>query len=870
MSLAKRSAAGLFVVLLLVLAAIAQAAISTTNKISDVRGTKHNLSAAADGSGTPSGGKVPVRTMKASSETQVCVFCHTPHEAESISFGSGTNKYNAPLWNRKLSGQTYTPYNSSSIDAADIDGSTTPDGSSKLCLSCHDGTMGVDKVNALNGAKNVNVAMTAGASPVKMPGNSNSGFTRNLGTDLTADHPISFTYDATLAANDGELRGPDGTIVGTRTAGTRPPKMPLEKGQMQCSTCHDPHLRDTATGNGNAKFLRMNRFQVAQPAGGNFSATNDIICLACHDKAGASWAYSAHANSNVATHLYKGAAAQQREFPSSLDTPANTDPPVWQVSCLNCHDTHTVQGARRLLREGTDSTSTPKTGGNSALEETCYQCHTTTAESAVVYTALTNSAIPDIKTDFTTSARHMPIKSTEQTAGVEVHDIGGIFNDSTEANCSKTTGKCGKDFLEARAKLGLSNLNNRHAECTDCHNPHRVIKGQSGLPGSLTATNTNEKAGTHRHENATGYTHSNIISGVLRGSWGVEPIYPSNSFQQMPSGFTVKRGDPGTSASTLVSSTYVTREYQICLKCHSNYGYTDDNVYPNGTVRPMLGGTNLTPQNPNGHSTFSRYTNQAKEFQAPSTHAVGVGTANLGFDGGAGTSAAATATNNRNHRSWHPVMAPTGRTGRAGNWLAPWNNAGALGNQTMYCSDCHGTATANGTAMPNNNTNTMEGGSPWGPHGSSNNFLLKGPYDNNTGVGQQGGLCFKCHNYNSYATGGGGTGWVTDKGDGHQVHRDRIKVGGSTNGIKCNWCHVGVPHGWKNRNFLVNLNDVGPEAGLPAGTSVTPANNVGYSNGPYYRNAFLKITSFAASGSWSDTNCNGGRDSMKNTCASPP
>jgi len=851
------------VVLLLVLAAVAQAAISTTNKISDVRGTKHNLSATPDGTVTPSGGKVPARAVKASAETQVCVFCHTPHEAESVSFGSGANRYGAPLWNRKLSGQTYTPYTSSSIDAADSEMGAAPDGSSKLCLSCHDGTMGVDKVNALNGVKNATVAMQ---SATKVPGDASSGFTRNLGTSLKADHPISFTYDAALAANDGELRAPDGAIVGVRSAGSAPPKLPLEKGQMQCTTCHDPHLRDTATGNGNAKFLRMNRFQVSQPSGGGFNAANDIICLACHDKGGVSWAFSAHANSNVATHLYKPAAAQQREFPSSADVPANTNPPVWQVSCLNCHDTHTVEGARRLLREGTDSVSTPKSGGNSAIEQTCYQCHTTTGESAVAYTALTNAAIPDVKYDFTQLARRMPVVSGDQPAGTEVHDIGGVFNDSPEANCGKTTGKCGKDLLESRARLGVASLANRHAECTDCHNPHRVIKGQNGLPGTLTSANTNEKAGTHKHENATGYVHSNIISGVLRGSWGVEPTYPNNSFQSMPSGFTVKRGDPGSNASTLVSSPYVTREYQICLKCHSNYGYADDNVYPNGASRPLLGGAGLTPQNANGHANFTRYTNQAKEFQAPSTHAVQVGSVSRGFDGGAGSAATVTQTNNNNHRSWHPVMGPTGRTSRpADGFLAPWNNTGAIGNQTMYCSDCHGSATGAATAIPTGNTATMEGGNPWGPHGSGINFLLKGDYSTATGEGQEAnGLCFKCHSYNRYANGGGGTGFNTGKGDGHVVHANKIDTA-----MKCNFCHVAVPHGWKNRGLLVNLNDVGPEAGQPAGTAIAPGSS-GYTNGPYYRRAYLRITSFPTGTTWSESNCNGGRDGMLATCESPP
>jgi hypothetical protein len=859
-------AAGLAALALWLGAATADAAITVTDKISDVRGTKHNLSAAPNGSATPSGGTVPVRAVKASSETEVCVFCHTPHEAESISSGAGSSALGAPLWNRKLSGQTYTPYSSSSMDADAEELAAGPGGSSKLCLSCHDGTMAIDKVNALAGAKNATIAMTS-ASPVKMPaGAASTGFTRDLGTDLSSDHPISFTYSAALAGLDGELRGPDGVIVGNRVRGTVPPKMPLENGQMQCATCHDPHLRDRAASNGSAKFLRMNRFQVQQPTGGSFSPANDIICLACHDKAGISWAYSAHANNQVATQTYTAGAAQQREFPSTLDTPANTNPPVWQVACLNCHDTHTVQGARRLLREGTDSVATPKTGGAAALEETCYQCHTASGSSAVSYTAQTANAVPDIKTDFNL-ARHMPIKTADQADGsTEVHDIGGVFSDSLEANCSKTTGQCGKDLIESRTRLGSGALGNRHAECSDCHNPQRVVKFRDfrGSPAGA-ITGPPDTAGTHPHTD-TAMNHTNIASGVLRGSWGVEPTYGAISFNALPVGYTAKRGDPGANASALVTASYVTREYQICLKCHSDYGYSDNNLpqTTGGTGtgnRPTLasfrGGT------PSGTNGVAMYTNQAREFQAPAAH-TGPAT-NACIDGGTAAGAGA-AYNNCNHRSWHPVMNPTGRTtttrGMSGGnpWLPPWNNQ--VGSNTMYCSDCHGSGVTSVTSViPDNGDN----GNPWGPHGSNNDFILKGQWTDTTGANAN-LLCFKCHdkaNYTSRNDTGRKTGFYNvDRGNLHNYHVDKLG-----RELRCTWCHTAVPHGWKNKALLVNLNDLGPEVGVAAGT---PAPAGSYTNGPYYYKAVLRVSSFAKSGAWVDTNC-GGKDYMRNTmCASLP
>lgn len=133
--------------------------------------------------------------------------------------------------------------------------------------------------------------------------------------------------------------------------------------------------------------------------------------------------------------------------------------------------------------------------------------------------------MPDIKTEFTRMYRK-PITST--WTGTEVHDIGG--QDLT----AKVNG-AGKELLEARNKLGYNNPNNRHVECTDCHNPHRVIRNRLANGRSSDATALTDE-GTHDHWSAVEGrgAHSNLISGVLRGMWGVEPIYTSNSFFDEP------------------------------------------------------------------------------------------------------------------------------------------------------------------------------------------------------------------------------------------------------------------------------------------------------------------------------------------------
>lgn len=847
------------VALLAGLVGIAPAAIE-----SNISKTKHNLSASGPG------------TVKAITESQICVFCHTPHAANI--------DIPAPLWNRMLSSQTYIPYTSSSMDAI----TAQPGGSSKLCLSCHDGTLAIGTVGLLNGQLSASIAMSGTAPGDVMPPGSgvNTGFTRNVGVDLSNDHPISFTYDAALAGNDGELRTPpvsDGVtpVVANRVAGVVPkPLLPLEGNQMQCTTCHDPHTWESDPSKGNLMFLRGNRLQQVQPLGGGFNKVSDNVCVACHDKGGTLWAYSAHANQSVANQTYVDAAATLRDFP------INT--PVWKAACLNCHDTHTVQGAKRLLREGTDSLTTPKMGGSSAAEEACYQCHSALGSSII--TPLTT--VPDIKSDFALPIK-MPI-----AAQPEKHDIGGSFDNSVygglPATCNAAGSKCGKDFMESQASLGKISLggtsSNRHAECSDCHNPHRVTKNRLFNDNPVTPG----VSGTHNHNIAVGdiVPHSNLASGSLRGTFGVEPTYFSAEFGVVPSSFSVKRGDGGVAAPADVFSTYVTREYQICLKCHSNYAY--DVPEPLGYNGGTIAGAN---------GLFS-YTNTAMEFQAPVGHK---GAPAITTDSGASANFSA-----NNYRSWHPVTDSTGRTTALRGmlsqnlWRSPFNGSNAdgatalpivtaVGVQTMYCSDCHGSANnVIDGAVPLNGEN----GNSWGPHGSTKNFLLKGDW--NTGAAHTVGtdtLCFRCHDQGQYADAsaippastlpsgfGNSTPGAVDTANAvnvggqsianlHQRHAYYTVQKGGT--WMCTSCHIGTAHGWKNKAFLANLNDLGPEikalggevapggivlaAGqaVPKGT-VAPAGLLnGYTNGPYYRGTLLRVNGFKAGRNWVKADCTG-------------
>lgn len=200
--------------------------------VAQVAQTKHNLSVSGPG------------TLTASQETQICIFCHTPHNASPA----------APLWNRTDPGSTYIPYSSSTAVAAP----GQPTGASILCLSCHDGTVALGNVLS----QGTDIPM-AGGITVMPPG---SG---RLGTDLRDDHPISFAYTPGLANQNAELVDP-GTLTGAVRLDAN--------GQMQCTACHDPH-EDTY---GNF-LVKLNHASA--------------LCTTCHVKDG--WLDTAHANANA-------------------------------------------------------------------------------------------------------------------------------------------------------------------------------------------------------------------------------------------------------------------------------------------------------------------------------------------------------------------------------------------------------------------------------------------------------------------------------------------------------------------------------------------------------------------------------------------
>lgn len=255
------------------------------------------------------GGTGPI---KASSEMQVCVFCHTPHAASPA----------VPLWNHAASAVTYNVYTSTTMDAA----VPAPSAPSKLCLSCHDGTVALGQTVA-----NGTIALTdttgtlldpdatfSGSAPANLGGSS--------GNDLRNDHPFSFAPQQ------------DGLLVANVTNSPPTPAVPevqLVGSKVECVTCHQPHRQNLDT--------VVQKFLVGDNRSGR-------LCLACHQLSLANnfWTSAAHSNSTAVTPT------------SPEDTWAGYGT-VAQDACLACHFPHSATVNQRLLR--------------AQEENTCFLCH---------------------------------------------------------------------------------------------------------------------------------------------------------------------------------------------------------------------------------------------------------------------------------------------------------------------------------------------------------------------------------------------------------------------------------------------------------------------------------------------------------------
>jgi len=364
-----------------------------------IKNSKHDLSSGGTGN------------IKTSETANTCIFCHTSHTA-GISVGN-------PLWNREESHVEYILYESSTLYS--IPGQ--PDGDSKLCLSCHDGTISLGHVR--NRRREFSMKNTVSG---KIP----EGNRANFGVNLSDDHPVSFDSRGAVSASP-DLVDPSGGD----------PVRYDKSGKIQCTSCHDPHKQE------------IKGFLVK-------TVLNGSLCKTCHQPVG----FSGISTHDISYSTWSGSGINPWSHTSMNSVASN--------SCQNCHQPHTAPGSERLLTHKTDS-------------EVCLVCH--------------NGNVG------------LNIKGELGKASSHNAEFYNNIHDPSE------------NIISAPI----------HAQCVDCHNPHKVNSSGGSAP---------------------------TINGRMEGVSGM------------------------TIDGSLISEAQF--EYEVCFKCHGQERYNNNTVYrqyPNQNIR---------------------------------------------------------------------------------------------------------------------------------------------------------------------------------------------------------------------------------------------------------------------------------------------
>ncbi len=183
-------------------------------------------------------------------DKRVCAQCHAPHEADSAQL----------QWSPKLVIAAYSLYTLPTT----LIPKGEPGVTSRLCLSCHDGTMGI-----LNYSGSKRNYLFAGGK---------LGGTAFRNTIALRDHPIGTGYGTDLPISDPSMADPDSRQVAlVSTMSDRNPTrtgnlgmMMLAEGRVECTSCHDVH----------------NRYTVGPTSKGlvKVGLHGSSLCQVCHEK----------------------------------------------------------------------------------------------------------------------------------------------------------------------------------------------------------------------------------------------------------------------------------------------------------------------------------------------------------------------------------------------------------------------------------------------------------------------------------------------------------------------------------------------------------------------------------------------------------
>jgi predicted CXXCH cytochrome family protein len=218
--------------------------------------------------------------------------------------------------------------------------------------------------------------------------------------------------------------------------------------------------------------------------------------------------------------------------------------------CAVCHSAHRAQQAPSLLIKSSQS-------------GLCLNCHGSAGLGGAA-AAYSDPAVP---------------ANDAATRSYYSHD--GVGTSSTSPKTTSHT-QAQLDEFSVSATGGTPN---RHSECADCHNPHKV-QGSPAPNSDLTANGTAWEA-----------------SGSLNGVSGVS--VENNAAGAAPT-YTFLDG----------VTNLVTTEYQLCFKCHSGFTPLTSNAGLKPTQYALDKGVEFNPKNPSFHPVEAQGTNQTVKMAA--------------------------------------------------------------------------------------------------------------------------------------------------------------------------------------------------------------------------------------------------------------
>ncbi len=488
-------------------------AVSAEATTSTIVNTKHNLSVTGPGD------------IRSTSETRICVFCHTPHNAAP----------KTPLWNKNITGVTYILYQSTTLAATGK--IRQPDGPTRLCLSCHDGTVALGAVLK----PSENISMTYQYIPQSRP--------TYIGTFLQDDHPVSFSYYASLSNPEINPAIPSTLLF-------------YNNGSVDCSTCHDPHedAYQSLDKNGvlTGKFLAVNNISSA-------------LCTMCHIKNG--WSTCTHRTS---TSPINGVLpVTPRTWP--------TWPAVNQWGCEECHATHGAGGYQRLLYYASE-------------EANCYTCHNGSVAQKNIYSEFQKFSHHQV--EYATGV-HDPTESpkniTNHVECVDCHEPHASNSNTASApNISGRLNQVSGVDINGSSILPPNYALYEYQICFKCHaDTVPIIPFSAGFPRPRVINSTNAVqqfstlnasyhpvAGIGKNTSfVPSIANSQYVAGIMTSSSIIYCMdcHESDDSSGIPgAGYAGPRGPHGSQYPPMIREEYLTADntpesyanYALCYRCH--------------------------------------------------------------------------------------------------------------------------------------------------------------------------------------------------------------------------------------------------------------------------------------------------------------